>query len=939
MPLGWATLANTQLSTVALINPNSFQVIRAWGGGCYDSLRSCMYLNGGGHGDYSGNEIYRVNFTGTPSVQRLTPNTNPSSCSTYTCDGGLTPNAVHSYRGIVYLPNIDRMFRFAGAPSGTGFGEGGAWLWNPNNVVAPNYGWTLLTQLRGDGAGGISQPQYFVNLVCYNSNDGLVYVWDQRSTFTWNPTNTANPWVVRYYNENGFGGIPYQGCIDTLRNRMYFPTDAAAGFYYLDLSLANGVDNRRNPGAASGNNAWFTSDGAAAGMDYDPLSDRIVISPRGSSTVYLYNPATNSTTLATYAGGPTYVQTNGNYGRFAWATNLSCFVFVNDFTVDAQTLTLDTTTPDVIAPTDPASLALTVISSSQINLGWTASTDLVGPVTYEVERCTGTSCSGFSIISNSVTVNSYSDSGLTAGTVYRYRVRAHDGALNYSNYCTPAEATTTAADIQAPTDPSNLVVTPISYSQLNQSWTASTDNVGVASYRVERCTGSACTNFAQVGAPTSNSFSDTGLAASTVYRYRVKAIDAALNESGYTSIVSGTTSASGVLQVGSTKPYTTLAAAIAVAVNGDRIEVDPEVFQDDTCTVTQTAIDIIGIGPGRSHFKWGTGDWTTNTANIPNGQGIIKFLGSGTIENLEFSGAKVVDENGAGIRYNGGSLAITDCYFHDSENGILGQSGASGPTLTIEHCVFERNGKEDSAGFLDHNVYIGKMSQLIFRFNRSVNSHIGHTFKSRADYSEVTYNHFSTKASDGSYEVEFPNGGVVYFVGNVIEQGAATDNSTIFSYGAEGLINNLDGKHHVYANNNTFYDWRGAATIFQFANTPQVAKIVNNSYGGVSGGGITFRVGTATALTESNNLLLADTAWVDVANANFHSVLGSSAINGGISPGISADGAAFSLTPIYEYVSPANKTFRQTVDQLDVGAYEFGTNTANIPRIAMAIRG
>ncbi len=61
---------------------------------------------------------------------------------------------------------------------------------------------------------------------------------------------------------------------------------------------------------------------------------------------------------------------------------------------------------------------------------------------------------------------------------------------------------------------------------MNLNWTASTDNVGVSGYRVERCQGAGCTNFAQVGTPTATAYSDTGLAPSTTYRYQVRAVDA-----------------------------------------------------------------------------------------------------------------------------------------------------------------------------------------------------------------------------------------------------------------------------------------------------------------------------------------------------------------------------------------------------------------------------
>ena len=78
-------------------------------------------------------------------------------------------------------------------------------------------------------------------------------------------------------------------------------------------------------------------------------------------------------------------------------------------------------------------------------------------------------------------------------------------------------------------------------SQVNLSWTASTDNVGVTGYRVERCAGSGCTNFVQVGTPTGTSYNDTGRAPSTTYRYQVRAADAAGNLGGYSAAAEATT--------------------------------------------------------------------------------------------------------------------------------------------------------------------------------------------------------------------------------------------------------------------------------------------------------------------------------------------------------------------------------------------------------------
>jgi hypothetical protein len=102
------------------------------------------------------------------------------------------------------------------------------------------------------------------------------------------------------------------------------------------------------------------------------------------------------------------------------------------------------------------------------------------------------------------------------------------------------------ADSTAPGAPSGLAATAASSSQVNLTWTAPTDNVGVTGYLVERCSGgTGCSSFTQIATPTTTSYSDTGRTASTVYTYRVRATDANSNLSGYSSAVSVTTLASG----------------------------------------------------------------------------------------------------------------------------------------------------------------------------------------------------------------------------------------------------------------------------------------------------------------------------------------------------------------------------------------------------------
>lgn len=198
-----------------------------------------------------------------------------------------------------------------------------------------------------------------------------------------------------------------------------------------------------------------------------------------------------------------------------------------------------TTLADTTAPSVPAGLTVTANGMDKSNLSWTASTDDVGVTGYRVYRCAGSSCSNYTQI-GTPTGTTYGDTGLTAETTYRYRVSAVDAVGNASAQSSPTSVTT-GQDTAAPSVPTGVSATATSISQISVTWTASTDNIAVTGYKVYRCTGVGCSNYTQVGTPTATSYSDTGLAVSTTYRYRISAVDARGNESAQSSAVSAAT--------------------------------------------------------------------------------------------------------------------------------------------------------------------------------------------------------------------------------------------------------------------------------------------------------------------------------------------------------------------------------------------------------------
>lgn len=253
------------------------------------------------------------------------------------------------------------------------------------------------------------------------------------------------------------------------------------------------------------------------------------------------------------------------------------------------------------------------------------------------------------------------------------------------------------------------------------------------------------------------------------------------------------------LHVGPNRALRTIAEAARRARNGDTILIDPGVYPADVAVFGQDKLIIRAIG-GRARLD-------ANGANAE-GKGIWVIRGGDVlVENIEFHGARVPDRNGAGIRFEHGRLTVRNCLFADNENGIL--TSGEGSELTIENSEFDHNGNESGSA---HQLYVGAIPRLKVIGSYFHNAAGGHLLKSRADNNFITYNRLTDEAGGhASYELEFPNGGVNYVIGNIIEQSPTTENSNIISVGAEGMNKR---KNELYLIANTIVDDREAGGNF-----------------------------------------------------------------------------------------------------------------------------
>lgn len=372
--------------------------------------------------------------------------------------------------------------------------------------------------------------------------------------------------------------------------------------------------------------------------------------------------------------------------------------------------------------------------------------------------------------------------------------------------------------------------------------------------------------------------------------------------------------------VGPTRAYTTPAAVSSLVNNGDTILIDAALYANHPQVYfTKNNLLIRGIG-GRPRLEAGAA-----LAGNSNGKAIFVISGSNCwVDHLEFANAVVPDNNGAGIRQEGCDLKVTDCFFTGNEMGILG--GAYSPcTILLEHNVFANNGSSANPGY-QHNVYIGKIDTLIFRYNYSVNAIAeGHELKSRAKNNIILYNYIANLSTEDSRTIDLPNGGTAILVGNIIEQGPNSANSNIFGYGQEGLSN--PPPHNVWMAHNTLVNKKTTGNFIQVAAGTDTLFLKNNILVGPKTSGLIQ--GAPLHLDSTHNFVhdaVAAAGFVAASNNNYHLQAGAPAIDHGVV--INQSVSPYTLAAALEYADTAAYTLRPQAGLPDIGAFEFKPATA-----------
>ncbi|MDB4987455.1 MAG: hypothetical protein JWN04_2633 [Myxococcaceae bacterium] len=354
------------------------------------------------------------------------------------------------------------------------------------------------------------------------------------------------------------------------------------------------------------------------------------------------------------------------------------------------------------------------------------------------------------------------------------------------------------------------------------------------------------------------------------------------------------------LSVGPGKDFAAPCAAFAAASDGDTIEIDAAgSYIGDVCAVTKHSLTIRGTH-GRAHIAAG--------GMSSGGKAIWVIQGDNTlVEDIELSGCSVPDMNGAGIRQEGTNLTVRRSYFHDNQNGILGNADPESVYL-FEDSEFANNGAGDG---YSHNMYIGQIKSFTLQGSYSHDAKGGHLVKSRALDNQILFNRLTDEAGTASYEIDLPQGGPSVIVGNVLQKSATATNSAFVSFARE-TPRNPDSALWIVGN--TFFNARSAGTFVAVSETITAVTLRNNIFAGA---------GTVCDLPSAalDGNFVGDPKFVDPTSYDFHLQGGSPAIDKGVAPGM---GDGESLAPVCQYVHPAHAVVRRTVGALDQGSFEVG---------------
>lgn len=211
------------------------------------------------------------------------------------------------------------------------------------------------------------------------------------------------------------------------------------------------------------------------------------------------------------------------------------------------------------------------------------------------------------------------------------------------------------------------------------------------------------------------------------------------------------------------------------------------------------------------------------------GKALLVLRGqSARVFGIRFSKATVPDNNGSGIRLETGDLKVEQCWFQNSQGGILANDGLPN-RIEVDRSTFSGLGQNPGT----HSIYIGQYGLLRVTNSRFEAGRGGHYVKTRSPRVEILNNSFDdTQGRETNYMIDLSIGSTGLIAGNTFAVGGNKDNySAIITVAPEARTNNSEDL--LIENNRAWvssaFKWSDTTFVANWGN--DIITLRNNTLG------------------------------------------------------------------------------------------------------------
>jgi hypothetical protein len=240
--------------------------------------------------------------------------------------------------------------------------------------------------------------------------------------------------------------------------------------------------------------------------------------------------------------------------------------------------------------------------------------------------------------------------------------------------------------------------------------------------------------------------------------------------------------------------YTKISDAAAAAQDGDTINIGAGTFTGANAATqwTKNNLTINGVA-GATHID-------CNSVTESSGKGCWLFRGHDyTVNDIDIYNAHGCCSDNIGAfcldTTVDGTNVFTRVHLHHSDQG-MNKGGTPTSIIKLINSEVDHNG---SGSGQTHNIYISEIGEFWFINSYSHHTLVGHNLKTRAKKTYILYSRISDEDGNASQQLDFPQGGEIYVIGNIIQKGYGNSpsaggpvpgyNSRYFSkFGAETKI-------------------------------------------------------------------------------------------------------------------------------------------------------